>query len=244
MLASMIFLSTSITANGDNNRSSVADGWQKIIMVYYHDFPCKERCQHEGVTGCIRIHNGTDKWIIRCQEHVNLLRSKKVVSSWQQVEKKKGYVTLNIPEFSLKDVHAWIIATDQIHENHFPVSGDTGLYTGIFKRHIMNINKYAFKNIKTGAVSFINVTPDHRFYVKNKKSFIPISQVALSDTLINSEGEKMKLVCLNKDKQHCNFSGKSVNAGILPLQVYNLEVHGKSRYFAGKKKFWYTISAH
>ena len=237
VLVSMICPNISSTANGNNNRSPVTDTWQKIVMVYYHDFPCREHCQRKGVTGCIRIHNGTDKWALRCREQVNLLRPGKVVSIWRQVEKKKGYIALNIPEFSLKDVHAWIIATDHIHENHFPVtSSNTGYVTGIFKRHIMNINGYAFKNLKTGAVSFINVTPGHRFYVENKKSFIPVSQVASSDTLINSSGEKIKLACLSKNEQHCNFSEESVNAGTLPVQVYNLEVHGKSCYFSGKEK--------
>ena len=236
LLLSIFSLSARAVQSNNNNRPAIPDTWQKITMVYYHDFPCKERCQHEGVAGCIRIHNRTDKWTIRCQEQVNLLRPKKVVSIWQQIEKKKGYVTLNIPEFSIKGVHAWIIAMDQIHENHFPDSGDTGYITGIFKRHIMNVNKYVFKNLKTGAVSLINVTPDHRFYVKNKESFIPVSQVTPSDTLINSRGEKIKLACLNQNERHCHLSGKSVNTGTLPVRVYNLEVHGKSCYFSGKEK--------
>ena len=234
LLFSIISLNASTAQSKNNNRSAIPDTWQKIVMAYYHDFPCKERCQQEGVTGCLRTRNRMDKWTLRCQEQVNLLRPGKVVSIWQQVEKKKGYVTLKIPEFSLKNVHARIIATDQIHENHFSANY-AGHISGIFKRHIMTVNKYAFKNMKTGSISLMNVTPTHRFYVKNKNSFIPVSQITTADTLINSMGKQIKLVCLNKDEKDCDFSEKTASEDILPAQVYGLEVHGRPCYFAGKE---------
>ena len=236
VLACMIFPATDTTANGSNNRPAIADTWQKIVMVYYHDFPCNKRCQRKSVSGCIRIRNKTAKWTLRCQEHITLLRSKAVIAIWQKMEQQKGYVSLSLPEISLKDTRAQIVAVRQIHKNYFPVDGNSAHIIGIFKRHIMSTNKYTFRNIKTRTVSLINVTPGHRFYVKNRKSFIPISQITPSDTLINSAGEKIKLTCPDKEKQHCNFSGESANADILPVQVYNLEVHKKYFYFAGTEK--------
>ena len=235
LLFSIISLNASTAQNKNNNTSTIPDAWQKIFMTYYHDFPCRIRCQHEGVTGCIRVRNRTDKWTLRCQEHVYLLRPKKMVAVWQKIEKKAGYVPLNIPEFSLDNIHAWIVAVHQEHKNYFS-DNYAGHINGIFKRHVMTVNKYAFKNMKTGSVSSMNITPTHRFYVKNKNSFIPVSQLTPADILINSKGEQIKLVCVNKNEKHRLFSEESVNAEKLPVQVYNLEVHGKSRYFVGREK--------
>ena len=103
------------------------------------------------------------------------------------------------------------------------------MVTGKFTRYTTNIKTYLVKSTKTNSLSSINATPYHAFYIVNKRAFIPISKITPMDTLINSQGENLRLVCLNGQIGNCGT--RYGHRQLMP--VYNLEVNRSHHYFAG-----------
>ena len=213
----------------------------KIKLIYYHDFNYKKKYDHEKINGCAvvikktknkKIKNKRIKKILQCREYISLLRSRQVSSAWRKEYKQSGSIVLNIPEFGIKNVHAYLVGnevedTEKNTENMPKITNGKGFVTGAFIRHVLSIKEYIFKNIHTGKIIKINITPQHLFYVKNKRKFVPISRVLPTDNLLTLSGEKIQLICLTG--KEC---GRELHSG-RPVQVYNIEVYRRHTYGVG-----------
>ena len=103
----------------------------------------------------------------------------------------------------------------------------------LFKRHVPEARTYTFKDLKTRKLSQVTATPNHKFYVANKKVFESIQEVSPKDQLVSASGHQVQLVCAKNQNSHC---GISYGVKGIPVAVYNLEVYRKHWYFVGKEK--------
>ncbi|MED7789695.1 hypothetical protein [Francisella sp. 19X1-34] len=150
---------------------------------------------------------------------------------------------LSLPDFGIKKMYVTIEAikptkldTSKINwskQSSYPV-------IGTFKRYAAIVKTYTFKDLITGKISKVTSTPGHKYYVRNRTvnniigndtHYISISRVKSDDILLSQIGDKIKLVCPTNKTSHC---GKLYNTGHKPINVYNLEIYNKHRYFVGK----------
>lgn len=141
-------------------------------------------------------------------------------------------VVLSISEFGINQIQANVTAIK-------PTTLDTSVIDwskqvsrpviGKFKRYASIVKTYTFKNLVTGKLSTINTTPNHQFYIENKKAFIPIDNVTATDKLVSEAGQPIRLLCFSGKQRHC---GKSYN-NKKPVPVYNLEIYQQHIYFVG-----------
>ncbi len=210
--------------------------WKEIDFIYYDDFPYKVSYSNKVISGCQKTINTQQKFILHCTEHINLLRPNSLIERLQQLQKQHGWVLINIREFGINNVHAYITAIKNITLNTTAININKSISSPViatFERHTLKVRTYRFKNIKTGTIHIINATPEHRFYVTNKQTFEPIQKIDADDRLINANGDQIKLLCKNGRKNHC---GIAYNRAKYPVAVYNLEIYRKHRYFAGKDR--------
>ena len=106
--------------------------------------------------------------------------------------------------------------------------------TGVFKRHVNNVNSYTFKNLFTGNTETIHATPNHLFYVKNRRRFVALNEITPTDELLNLSGHQMRLLCPKGKKMHCGIIWQKFN---IPA-VYNLEAYKEHEYFAGNNEIY------
>ncbi len=153
-------------------------------------------------------------------------------------------LTVNLPEMGIDNIEMKVVSIKPYPGIAIKESGVIGYkqideidwankanrpVTATFARYAEEVYTYKFKNVKTGAVTSINSTPNHPFYVVNKGDYIAISKVSANDELLSQTGEKVKLMC---DKAHDNC-GIRYNKDNKPMQVYNFEVYQQHRYFVG-----------
>lgn len=245
------FLSISISLSSSPAHSKVItnthiynhitpQSWKNAAISYFHDFPYNTSYNNLHIKGCSKYTNPSSNTpVLRCTEHINLLRPNKVIKAWQLEQKQKGYINLNIPEFGVINQHAHITSVtktkldtskiDWNNERARPV-------IGTFERHVLDVRTYTVKDSK-GIKEHINVTPNHRFYVKNREvewngrstHYIPIGEIDRKDEMIDEVGSLVRLECGGRDK-HC---GEEYNKA-KPTLVYNIEVYGKHNYYVGK----------
>ncbi len=230
--------SATLTATGTlpnyDSQAITPDTWKEIDIIYYDDFPYRVSYSNKVISGCQKTVNTQQKFILHCTEHIHLLRPKTLIKRLQQLQKQHGWVPINIREFGINNVHGYITAIKTIALNTTGIDinkSKSSPVIAIFERHTLTVRTYTFKNIKTGTISIINATPEHRFYVTNKKAFESIQTIDSDDRLINAKGDQIKLLCKNDKKNHC---GVEYNRAKVPVAVYNLEIYRKHRYFAGK----------
>ncbi len=210
------------------------DTWKEIDFIYYDDFPYRSSYSNKVIPGCKKHINSQQKFVLRCTERINLLRPKTLVDRWQRLQKLYGWVPVNIKDIGINNVHGYITAIKATTLNTTAVNqtkNQSSPVISTIEQHTLTIRTYTFKNIKTGAVSIVNATPRHKFYVANKQYFEPIQMIASEDRLINMAGDDIKLICTAGKKDHC---GVKRNHQKVPIAVYNLEVYKKHQYFAGK----------
>ena len=205
-----------------------------VDLVYFKDFSYPDAQSIPHVHGCFLLKesmsNHSKKVLLRCREHMRLLRSSRQIILWRREEKRRGFILLQSGDHYIK-VHtasfkSHLSFTKKMH--HLQTSA-IGVVTGVFISHVISVNTYTVKNSQTGLTSLIHATPEHRFYVVNRHAFIPIKDIASTDRLEDSEGRDMQLICGADRNNHC---GTSYNTGI-PTEVFNMEVHGRHTYFVG-----------
>ncbi len=219
-----------------DSQTITPDTWKEIDFIYYDDFPYRISYSNKVISDCQQAINSQQKFILHCTEHINLLRPNSLIERLQQLQKQHGWVQINIREFGINNVHAYITAIKNITLNTTAININKSISSPViatFERHTLKVRTYTFKNIKTGTIHIINATPEHRFYVTNKKTFEPIQKIDADDRLINANGDQIKLLCKNGRKNHC---GIAYNRAKYPVAVYNLEIYRKHRYFAGKDR--------
>ena len=204
----------------------------KLTLIYYQNIFCSQKCRKYTIEGCSKIIGQPNK--LTCREQVELIRPKSLVESWIKEQYKQGYIDFTVSEFGIQHAKARMDHVVPFISEFFKEDSDNSneqLVTGVFKRHSVNVGLYVFKNVQTGKISSIHVTPEHPFYSKSRRVFLPLKNVTAKDILMTDNGDNVKLVY--SDRNIRTTSGN--NAGI-PRQVYNMEVKKKHIYFAGQDK--------
>ena len=222
------------------------DGWKEIDLVYEKTFSHNLSNDNKTIAGCVKAYNTAGKALFRCKEHIMLLRPDKVIKYWLKEQRQAGYINLTIKEFGLINTRAYIsaIKPDSISKkcylqlfstsNKKNYSTESSCVTGVFKRHVNNVNSYTFKNLFTGNTETIHATPNHLFYVKNRRGFVALNEITPTDELLNLSGHQMRLLCPEGNKKHCGMIWKKFNISA----VYNLEVYKEHEYFAGNNEIY------
>ena len=243
VFAQNIWLSYHTLSATDNN-------WQKVDISYNHDFFYKDYYDNQNITKCVKVYHtvtinrgvntrgtATEKSIpvLRCREHISLLRPVKIINQWLLIQSKKHFFPLTIREFNIINVPAHITAVHSSVAEILPYSSclhKAKKVTGTFERHEVDIKTYTFKNTETGKITSIHATPGHPVYVTNKASFIPMDLLSSTDELLNSSGQRIRLLCSAGHTEHCGVLMKSM----VPKPVYNLEIDKNHTYFVSKIK--------
>ena len=221
-------------------------GLKKIDLVFQKVFPYVINYDREDITECVKAYMITGKVQLKCREHISLLRKSEEAERWSLMKNTTGYINLTIREMGIINVKAHIASIK-------PVSISTACYmqlfynadkikktpspsciTGVFKRHVNDVGSYTFKDLSTGKKETLHVTPNHLFYVKNRKRFIAINQLGPADEMITLSGHRVRLVCPGYKKNNCGTPREKFNIST----VYNMEVHQRHEYFAGEIKVY------
>ena len=219
---------------------------QEVDLIYYKFFPLSRALQKTSIKGCtVKFEAGSlqqkNRSVLICKEQVNLLREKETAALWKKENRLHGFILLDMPEIGIYHVKTYIIAIKSVSKfndsniaysinDDFKSADSMRPVTGVFIRHVTNVRKYLLKNSRTGRISAVNATPEHRFYVSNRQAFIPIAEVSMSDKLITDAGDEVRMIAVIKDRKQKQHHGKSDYSRTLKT-VYNLEVSKKHTYF-------------
>ena len=223
-----------------DNQPITPKAWEEVDFIYYDNFPYKSSYANKTIADCKKASNSNSNSnkiaILRCTEHMHLLRPKTRVRQWQKEQKRQGWVPVTIKEFGIDDVHGHITAIKPTSVNTTHLNIKQSHHSPViatFVRHVLEVRTYTFKDLKTGKLSKVTATPNHKFYVANKKEFESIQAISSKDQLVSATGHQVQLVCGSDKENHCgtNYGVKGV-----PVTVYNLEVYRQHRYFVGKEQ--------
>ena len=237
------FASTT-TAVTYNKKMNMPESLRKINLIYSHDFTNQNYWNTPIPADCFFMFDSsaatgfTFKPVLRCIEHISLLRSDATATHWQREQNQHGFFMLNLPDTGIHHVHARI---KSILPSVYPLNGNplisgslisknNSTVIGVFKRHSSSVKSWLFKTLSTGKLSTIHATPTHQFYVKYLNEWLPLSKITSDMTLIDSQNNTVSLVC-NHSRQHC---GIPWHPGRITT-IYNLKVYKKHDYFAGEQ---------
>ncbi len=233
-ISNLIIASSSTFLPSYDSQPITPKTWEEVDFVYYHDFSYKTTCIDKVILGCRKANNDRGKVVLRCTEHMNLLRPKTMVRHWVQEQNKQGRVSVTIKEFGVNNVHGYITAIKPttVNTTHLDINkSHQSPAISLFVRHVLKVRTYKFKDFITKKISSISATPEHRFYVKNYNAFVPIQDLSPKDNLISATGHLIHLLCKGNKNSHC---GVSYGVKGVPVEVYNLEIYQKHRYFVGE----------
>ncbi len=243
-ISNLIIASSSTFLPSYDSQPITPQTWEEVDFIYYHDFSCKATCIDKIIPGCRKANNNRGKVVLRCMEHMNLLRPKTMVRQWQQEQKKQGRVSVTIKEFGVNNVHGYITAIKPttVNTTHLDINRSHQSPTiSFFGRHVLKVRTYQFKDFNTEKISHVSATPEHRFYVENYNAFVPIQDLSPKDNLISATGHQVHLLCKGNRNSHC---GVSYGVKGVPIEVYNLEIYQKHRYFVGKAQILVHNTCH
>ena len=259
-LVLILFISVVCIVRGHAVKTDTA-AQQEVKIIYYKVFFLSKPWRQSDISGCFinfkasGLQKNKNNSVLVCKEQIYLLRKKQIVTLWQKQNRLHGFVLLDMPEIGINHVKAYLISikpASKLNNSYFSYENDKNIkhfdnirpVTGIFIRHVTKVRRYLFKNIKTGRISAVNTTPEHRFYVSNQQAFISISKVSPSDKLITDNGEEVRVITGIKGREKERSHDKSNYSEILKT-VYNLEVSQKHTYFVGSLHLYvhnmYTI---
>ena len=201
----------------------------KLTLIYHHDIFCSDECRKQTIDGCSKITGQLNK--LTCREEVQLIRPKKLADLWIKKQYQQGYIDLTLKEAGIEHAKAHIISIIPSVPGKLGKDSNAQWVTGIFKRHALNIADYTFKNTGTGKLSIIHATPNHGFYLKNRRVFLPVRDITEKDTLITVNGNSVRLV-----NSRANMGMIGDRKTSIPVWTYNLEVWKKHTYFVGSDK--------
>ena len=233
----LISFSSAIQAAPYNKKINMPESWRKINLIYFHDFTSQNYWSTPIPADCFFMFNSSAatgfKPVLRCIEHVSLLRSDATVTHWQREQNRHGFFMFNLPDTGIHHVRARI---KSILPPVFSLNGNVliskrnSTVIGVFKRHSSNVKSWLFKTLSTGRLSTIHATPTHRFYVKYLNAWLPLSEITSGMTLIDRQNNAVSLVCYVRNK-HCGIPWHPGRVAT----IYNLEVYKKHDYFAGEQ---------
>ncbi len=217
-----------------DNQPITPKTWEEVDFVYYDDFPYKNSYSDKTIPGCKKDNNNHGVTVLHCIEQMNLLRPKTMARQWLKEQQKQGRVSVTIKEFGVNNVHGYITAIKPttVNTTHLDINRcHQRPVISLFVRHVLKVRTYQFKDFITEKISSISATPEHRFYVKNYNAFVPIQDLSPKDNLISATGHLIHLLCKGNRNSHC---GVSYGVKGVPVEVYNLEIYQRHRYFVGK----------
>ena len=209
-------------------------GWKTVDIDYYHDIKVDNININAAkkYSHCTReSHNANT---LRCEGHARLMRPADIIEQWLKEQNMHGYFLFTVKEFNMKAVHGHITSVSNNKRHVFYRHHcNANIVTGLFVRYTSQIKKYQFMTVKKNNVSEIKATPNHPFYVVNKRAFIPISKInPTKDIMVNNKGESIRLLCLHGTIKHCGMNYH--HEPLVP--VYNLEIFNAHNYFVGKNR--------
>ena len=208
-----------------------------IALVYHKNFNLNFKTKQKVINGCQRIDNASGRsqssTVLSCSQHITLLRSKNKIMAWVQAWKKSGHINLDVPGYGAHPIKVDITSIKPasltgvfLHKKNTLKKGQV---TGIYRRYVSVVKTYQLKNVNTGVVSIVHATPNHPFYVLNRKKFVALDNITPEDEMLTSTGNKVQMQCPPGCLSHC---GKIWHKGI-PTPVYNLEIYHNHTYFTG-----------
>ena len=215
------------------------ENWKKVTLVYFRDFPCQQDWNVQPPFECFfSLSAGSViQPVWRCRERIGLLRPVTLVNHWKQEQNSEGVFYFSLPGSGIYHVAAHIESVSSAAENmaarlHKVASSSvsTGIVTGVFLRHSMDVRTYTFQSLTTGRLSKINATPEHPFYVTNLHTWMPLYKITPSMLLTDNHNNSAMLRCRGDRQYHCGVS-------LYPRKirtVYNLEVYKKHAYHVGR----------
>ena len=235
----VIFIMQIIIFSTSHAKEHPTGNWQKVNIIYFHDFPPPKKETQRNILGCFVSFNYSSASgftvlpILRCIEQVHLLRPEKIIQHWKRMQTRNGFIKFSLPEFGINHVKAIITEAISPPVNKIPSGrfrgSHTDIITGTFIRHATSVGTYHFKEEKTGRTVSINVTDNHRFYVKNKHAFIPIKMISPGDQMITATGNIIRLLCTGDKLHDCGQPYTTAQT----TMVYNVETDHRHMYFAG-----------
>ena len=213
-------------------------GWKTVDIDYYHDIKVDNININAAkkYSHCTRSSHNANT--LRCEGHARLMRPADIIEQWLKEQNMHGYFLFTVKEFNMKAVHGHIISVSNnkhhiFYRHHYNVNANANIVTGLFVRYTNQIKKYRFITVKKNKISEIKATPNHPFYVVNKRAFIPISKInPTKDIMVNNKGESIRLLCLHGHVKHCGINYHHE----LLVPVYNLEIFNAHNYFVGKNR--------
>ena len=216
-----------------DNPPDMSQQWQEVSIAYNQDFPYLKAYENKKIPGCFKLKSA--KPVLRCREQIQLLRPRKVIDRWKSLQERRGYLSIATGKTGNTVLHAHISHIQSSEFNgRMPCSSDgiSNVVISRFIRHTTHVAEYKFKN-EQGRINKITATPDHLFYVINKKTFMPVDDLSSADLLINDTGQTARLICPSGHFRHC---GSLLYQKQRIVTVYNLEVRGQPVYFVGKQR--------
>ena len=213
-------------------------GWKAVDIDYYHDIKVDNGNINAAkkYSHCTRASHNANT--LRCEGHARLMRPADIIEQWLKEQNMHGYFLFTVKEFNMKAAHGHIISVSNnkhhmFYRHHYNVNANANIVTGLFVRYTNQIKKYRFITVKKNKISEIKATPNHPFYVVNKRAFISISKISpTKDIMVNNKGESIRLLCLHGRIKHCGMNYR--HEPLVP--VYNLEIFNAHNYFVGKNR--------
>ena len=191
--------------------------WQQINGFFAYNEKLPDDCN---------IKSTIDKSIIICPVWVKIIINKKQLLSWQQQQNKNGFINLYLPKIGILHEKAKITKIKKVIPQK-PTNKNQHLVTAVYMRYA-HVLIYKIKDVDTGKMSEITVTPEHKFYETTYNKFMAISKLGLANTITNTLNHHLKIICDNNKQNNC---------GTAPLnslqKVYNMEVEKTHNYFVG-----------
>ena len=194
--------------------------WQQINGFFAYNEKLPDDCN---------IKSTIDKSIIICPVWIKIIINKKQLLSWQQEQKKNGFINLYLPKIGIMHEKVKITKIKKVIPQK-PTNKNQHLVTVVYMRYA-HVLIYKIKDVNTGKMSEITVTPEHKFYETTYNKFMAISKLGSVNTITNTLNHHLKIICDNNKQNNC---------GTAPLnslqKVYNMEVDKAHNYFVGNIK--------
>ena len=202
------------------NLTVILNYWQQINGFFAYNEKLPKEC---------KIKRAINNRVLICPAWVKVIINKNQLLSWQQEQKKNGFINLYLPKIGIMHEKAKITKIKKVTK-HMSKDQKQHLVTAVYMRYA-NALKYKIKDIETGKIEEITATPEHKFYETTSKKFMPISKLGPSNTITNASNHYLKIICTNNKQNNC---------GTEPLnslqKVYNMEVEKVHNYFVGNTK--------
>ena len=197
--------------------------WQQINGFFGFNEKLPDDCKIK-----IKIKITNNKRTIFCPAWIKILINKKQLLSWQQQQKKNGFINLYLPKIGILHEKAKITKIKKI-THKAPTNKNQHLVTVVYMRYA-RVLKYKIKDIDTGKTGEITTTPEHKFYETTYKKFMAISKLGSDNTIANASSHHLKIICTNR-QNNCDTTP------LISLQkVYNIQVDKVHNYFVGNMK--------